>query len=166
MPRLKIPKARVVEVPASLWKRALAFIIDLFIINTVILFPLEKYFKSIIPATSYKDVARYVMENPSVTDKLTVIMIVISIIIVLYFSLSNYKTQTTLGKYLFRIRTKGAEKEAKYWQHLVGSLTFIPFMPFAVLWVIDPIYIMMSEKRQRLMERIAKLITIEEVAVR
>jgi hypothetical protein len=163
MPRLKIPKARIVEIPARAWKRMLAFIVDLLIINTVILYPFKKYFKNIVPITRYQEAVEYVLTNPSVTNTLTTIAVMVSVIIVLYFSLSGFKTGTTIGKLLFRIRTKSLLKETKYWQYLVASLTFIPFMPFVILWVVDPLHMMLTEKKQRFMERLARLETIEEV---
>jgi len=106
-----------------------------------------------------------VMANPSIVNTMSAIAIMVSILVVLYFSLSGYKTGTTIGKYLFRLKTKSLDKETGYWQYFVSSLTFAVFMPFVILWIIDPVYMLLSEKKQRLMEKIAKLQTVEEVAV-
>ncbi|MBW2991861.1 RDD family protein [Candidatus Woesearchaeota archaeon] len=165
MPKLKIPKTRTVEVPARIWKRAVSFLVDLLIINAIILYPFKKYFRSIIPTTNYQEAVNYVMANPAIIDTMTKIGVMVSIILVLYFSLSVYKTGTSIGKYLFKIRTKSLDKEMKYWQCLVSSLTFILFMPFVILWVVDPLHMLLSEKKQRFMERISKLETVEEVIV-
>jgi len=165
MPKLKLPKQRTVEVPARIWKRASAFMIDLLIINIVILYPFKKYFKSMLPTDNFKQAIDYAITNPPITETITTIAIMASILTVLYFSLSNHKTGTTIGKYLMKLKTKSTEKESRYWQHLVASLTFIPFMPFILLWAVDPVYMFMNEKRQRLMERIGKLETVEEVEV-
>ena len=165
MPRLRLPKARIVDVPAAVWKRFVAFLADLMIVNVIILYPFKRYFESIMPTTNYKETINYIMANPSVVNTVSAIAIMVSILTVLYFSLSGYKTGTTIGKYFFRLKTKSLEKEARYWQYFVSSLTFVLFTPFVVLWIIDPIYMFLSEKRQRFMEKIAKLQTVEEVVV-
>lgn len=165
MPRLKLPKQRTMEIPARLWKRAIAFVVDLLVINAIILFPFKSYFRSVVPTTNYSEAIMYVSSNPSIIDTMSKIAIMVSILVVLYFSLSNFKAGTTIGKFLFKLKTKSLDKESKYWQFLVSSLTFILVMPFMLLWIVDPLHMFLTEKKQRFMERISKLQTVEEVTV-
>lgn len=165
MPRLKISKLRIKEVPANIWKRLIAFLADLLIINIVIMYPFKKHFKNIIPSTKYGEAVDYVLANPSVANTLTITAVMVSIIVVLYFSLSEFKTGTTLGKYFLKIGVKSLDKKASFWQFFVSNLTFVLFLPFIILWVVDPLHMILSERKQRLMERIAKLETVEEVMV-
>lgn len=166
MPRLKIPKARIVEASANIWKRVVAFLADLLIINIVVIYPFKKHFRSLIPSTKYGEAINYVLANPSIANTMTTVAIMVSIIVVLYFSLSEFKTGTTLGKYFLKLKVKSLGKEVRFWQFFVSNLTFIPFLPFILLWVVDPLHMLVSEKKQRLMERIAKLETVEEVVIK
>ena len=158
MPRLKLPKERIVEVPARIWKRALAFIIDLIIIDSIILYPFENYLRSALPAETLNQ-GFGIIKNPIQMPGSIIIMI--SLLFLLYFSLSGYYTGTTAGRLLFRIKIKNQAKEKRIWQFLVSNITFTAI---PILWLIDFIYLLVSAKKQRLMERLGKLESIEEVS--
>jgi len=158
MPRLKIPKARTAEVPARIWKRAVALLIDLLILDVIILFPFEGYFRSLVPSAGLS----YLISNPPTVIVPPYVVIMMSLLSVLYFSISGFKTNTTIGKYIMKIKTRSTEKKSSFWQFFVASLTFTPVY---LLWIIDFVHLVLSKNKQRLLERIARLESVEEVTV-
>jgi uncharacterized RDD family membrane protein YckC len=161
--RLNLPKAKSFIGPASLLKRFIAYFIDLFIINFVIISPFGKILKKIIPQTSsFLETYQYMQSHPEINNIIAVISIVIGILMVLYFTIFEYLTQQTPGKMLMRqyiVKDRGPELRFK--NYLISNLTFIPIFPFILLWVVDPVYMIISPKNQRLMEKITRILVVE-----
>ena len=99
---LKLPKAKSFTGPASIWKRLLAFIIDLMAINLIIVFPFRKIFQTITPA-SYSETYDFLLNNPMYAKLMTVITVTIGILTLLYFVILESKLQQTIGKMLMKI---------------------------------------------------------------
>jgi len=162
MPRkkLKLPKQRTFEAPANILKRALAFFFDLIIISFLI-YPLENILRTFIPENaSYSEVFTMI-NNPELLPIITTISLMISIIALLYFTLLEYKFQQTLGKMIARIYVVSENKKLLFWQCLVRNLFLLPFIPFILLWIIDPIYIIFTKENKRFSDMIAKTNVVE-----
>lgn len=161
--RLNLPKAEEFIAPASLLKRFLSYFIDLFIINFIIIFPFGKILKKIIPSGSFSEVYQYIQTNPAVGNMIFLLSIVIGILTVAYFTFFEYITQQTPGKILMKqgiIRERGPQ--LRFINYLISNLTFMPLFPFILLWIIDPIYMIISPKNQRLMERLTRILVVEK----
>ncbi len=148
-------------IEASIPKRALAFALDILIIELVIGFPFQGL------------IERYVPENPldalmsgASDPALMKIGAAISLLALLYFALFEYRMSQTPGKMLFRIYVANDLKEKGLWQYFARSMYFIPIFPFVMLWVVDPIYMMFDKKRRRLSEMLSKTSTVEKVDLR
>jgi len=159
-----LPKEKSFVAPASLLKRFLSYLIDLFIINFIIISPFGKILKKIIPeTTSFAETYQYIQSNPEITTALTLLSLIIGILIVAYFTLFEYFMQQTPGKILMKQHiTKEKGRELRFINYFVSNLTFLPFFPFILLWIIDPIYMIISPKNQRFMEKIARILVIEK----
>ncbi|MFH1642299.1 MAG: RDD family protein [Nanoarchaeota archaeon] len=158
--KLNLPKERIFTGPASLVKRSLAFIIDIILISFII-YPLENILRNIIPNTaSYKD-AITVLNNPEYLTLITTVSILIAIVAVIYFSFLEYRLGQTVGKILTNIFVISDTKELKYWQCLVRALFLLPFIPFILLWVIDPLYIIFTKGNNRFSDILSKTKVIE-----
>ncbi len=154
-------KRGVFLAPALLWKRILAFVIDILIIELIIAAPFRSHLKNIVPGTSYSEVMNFIMSNPQVSYKLSMIMGIIATLGILYFTILEFKTQQTIGKMIMKIFTVSQKKQPRFWQYLLSNLTFLPFFPFAILWIVDPIYIIFTKNNQRFMERISHVHTVQ-----
>ena len=64
---LDLPGERTAIMPASLWKRAVAFIIDLLVIDLVIAFPFRNILDKIMPIISIKDAYSYLQSHPDIS---------------------------------------------------------------------------------------------------
>lgn len=164
---LNLPKKRVITAPASLIKRFVGYFIDLFIVNIVIISPFRSIFNHLIPSSlGVAEVQIYLQSNADARQIIISMAILIGILIVTYFTYFEYKLQQTPGKMImknFIVPEKG--KTLTIWNYLISNLTFIPFFPFFLLWIIDPIHMFFSKKNQRFMEKISNIVVMEKYEV-
>jgi len=92
MPRL--PKERVMQGPALVSKRILAFIIDIFLLEFVVYFPFKSVMSSIIPKSNFSDMLGYVENNPAVVNNINMVLFMIGILSLIYFIYMEYKLRT------------------------------------------------------------------------
>ena len=159
---LNLPKQRTFTGPAMIWRRILAFVADIALINLVVLFPFKKVVRGAIPEfSSYTEAYNFLVNNPSYTKDLTILYLAISFIVLLYFVILEYKIQQTPGKMILRISIVSETKKMSFWQALLRSLFIIPLFPFVLLWVIDPLFMIFTKTNQRLSEILSKTKTTE-----
>lgn len=164
---LKLPKERTFTGPALVWKRLLAFLADLLIINLILFFPFKRIIQKSIPEfTSYSEAYRFLSSNQTYTATLTIVSLIMSLFAILYFALLEYKIQQTPGKILFNISIVSEIKKLNFWQCTVRSLFLIPVFPFFLLWIIDPLFLFFTKTNQRLSEILSKTKTIEQYIIR
>lgn len=159
---LNLPGERTFVGPALVWKRLLAFLTDLLIINLTLFFPFKKIIQKSIPEfSSYSEAYTFLASNQSYTHTLTIVSLVMSLFAILYFALLEYRIQQTPGKMLFNISVVSEAKEIGFWQCAARSLFIIPIFPFFLLWVIDPLFMFFTKTNQRLSEILSKTRTVE-----
>lgn len=151
MASLKLPKARVMVTRASMWKRVIAFIIDLLIID-LLFFP---QFKKFIITGSWT-FEQVVQQQIILPVGFTMAIIAMGTLTLLYFSLYQYYFGETIGMRLFGIKVGG---ERTYWRCVLRNLYSLPFFPFTIFWIVDPIYLFW--RKERLLEKWSKTSTIE-----
>jgi len=155
---LKLPKGGTFLMPAAVWKRALAFIADLLVINLVIGFPFRGILERVIPQDM--NILKYTLEG-SQTAALTAVSVSLSILTILYFSILEYKLDQSVGKILFNIYVMNDKKKKSFWQYLVRSMFLLPFMPFVALWLADPSYMLFNRENRRFTEVLSKTKVVE-----
>jgi len=161
--KLNLPKESSFIAPASLIKRFISYFIDLVIVNFVIINPFENVLKKIIPKGSFSETYQYIQNNPATANTIFFVSILIGILMVAYFAVFEYLLQQTPGKMLMKqyiIKETGPPLRLR--DCIISNLTFIPVFPFILLWIIDPIYMIISPKNQRLMERFAGILVVEK----
>ena len=105
MTKLNLPKQRFYDAPCSLFKRTLAFLLDIMILDLVVFSPFESLFANMIPKTaSYSELIGTLSANSAVIQKMFVITVISSILMVLYFTILEWKLGQTLGKMILEIR--------------------------------------------------------------
>ena len=162
MRSLNIPKEKTVIGPALIWKRIVAFLIDVAIINLVVLFPFRALFQEIIPKDlSFSD-AYKLLSSANYTSYLSTISFVMSILIIFYFLLLERKMGQTIGKMFMKIYLASDNDNLKIWQLLTRNLVFIPIFPFILLWILDPLFMFFTKTNQRLTEILSKTKVVEK----
>ena len=165
--RLNLPKKQSFIAPASLFRRIIAYLIDFLIIRFTILIPFNGLLRKIVPAEEegYKAVIEYLQNTPSISGLLVIISIAMSFVIVLYFTIFEYKTKQTPGKMIMKQWIVPEKQNITLLNHLISNLTFVLVFPFVLLWIIDLIYMIYSPKNQRFMEKLSGILVIQKYEV-
>jgi len=140
---------------ASNWTRILAYIIDIFIVNSIVIRPLNNLLKF----SGNIDVNNLLnfLENLIILRSFLIITLISGIITIMYWSVLEYKIQQTLGGLLLNIKVKSEIKKISFWQFLIRNITKIS----PAVLIIDSISILYSDKKQRFSEKLSKTITIK-----
>ncbi len=165
---LNLPEKRSFVGPASLWKRIVAFMLDIFIIDFFVIGFFRDITAHLIGGTTDL-MATYALLNKSgsMVTSLTMIFVIIISLAMAYFVLMQYVAGQTLGCMLVNIRVvyqaDGKESvKPGLWQCIVRNIFLIPTVPFIFLWVADPIYYFLARKGQRLTEMASNTRVVEQ----
>lgn len=155
-------REKTIQTPASFLKRILAFAFDLIILEFVVVLPFKKIFLSDIPVDSLRVTAEFINANPEITSTLYVSSAVIAVLAIAYFAVLEWKFQQTLGKMLFGLYvTDKKSKRLGMAQCIFRNVFLIPLFPFILLWVTEPLFMLFTKERQRLLEIITKTRVVE-----
>lgn len=161
MKRLNLPQEKTFVGPALIWKRSIAFFIDILIINLIVLFPFGSLFEELIPKGHSFSEAYMVLSNISYKGFISSASIAISMLIVLYFFMLERKMGQTIGKRLMNIYVVSDNDSLKAWQLLVRNIMFIPIFPLILLWILDPLSMFFTKTSQRLSEILSRTKVVE-----
>lgn len=161
MVKLNLPKGRTIISFANPFKRIGAFIIDMLILNIIVISPFSSFFEKMIPEKdSISTVYLLLSKNTGMINQTLFVLITITILMILYFTYLEYKFSQSIGKMIFKIHVESSHsKELTFYQCLLRNLYLLPIFPFILLWIIDPI--MMLIKGRRLSEIFSKTKTVE-----
>jgi uncharacterized RDD family membrane protein YckC len=164
MPKRKkeYPQPKDVEVPASIWKRIGAFLIDMVIVYVIVLFALgDKILPPLDEAASFAETYAAMAESPGIADGVSFIF---STLMLVYYIMLEKKFGQSLGKMVVNIYIVPSlpdKQTVSGLQHLGRSMFLIPFFPFMLLWLFDPLAMFFTKDNQRLSEMLTKTRVIE-----
>lgn len=166
MKRLNLPKERIFMGPAQIWKRFVAFFIDIFILLYIVFFPFWRLVENSVPTNmSFSKTREYIISNSEHLIHLKIVLISMLILMGVYFFLMEKKMGQTIGKKLMKIYVV-ADNDARLWHFLLRNMAFLPVFPFILLWIIDPLFlIFFSKTNQRLSEVLSKTKVVEEYSL-
>lgn len=139
--------------PAPLYKRIIAYLIDLMIVNLIIVSPFKSLLSSLIP-TDFSEI--YTMLSSMFSAKVMVISLISGIFAILYWSVLEFKIQQTLGSLIMGISVMPLTKKYALSQALLRNITKFS----TLLLILDSLFIFKSDKNQRLTERLSQTMTI------
>ena len=166
---LKLPKPMVFMANASLWKRGAAFLIDLVILNAIVMAPFRSLIQKSIQVTDFSTALSSVMQDSGLSGLLITISLIVSLLAVLYFAVLESRIGQSVGKLIlgiYVVKEEPGKITAKkdipgFFTCLAKSLVLLPFFPFFILWLVDPLWMVFSKNRQRLSEVITRTRVIE-----
>ncbi|HLC72994.1 MAG TPA: RDD family protein [Candidatus Nanoarchaeia archaeon] len=134
------------EAPAPLWKRAVAYLIDVLVL-ALVLAPLQ-------PMDVSYDSLSVLVEQFAIL--FSTFQFIFSILLVLllslaYWTLLEYNYQQTLGKYLLHLRVISEEKHLRFSQCLLRNISKLS----SLLLFADVLYMLFSHTSQRYSETLA-----------
>ncbi|MFH1133547.1 MAG: RDD family protein [Nanoarchaeota archaeon] len=163
MVSLRLPQQRKVAVQAGLFKRLLAFLIDILVLDFMVFSPFKALVTGMVPGTGIMETAQFLTSNPAVTNRLILVSAVIGLLSLAYFAALEFLVGQTVGKAVLGIFVACDRKRPSLWQAIVRNLFAIPLFPFILFWIIDPLFMLFSGRR--LLERLSRTKTMELVQV-
>jgi uncharacterized RDD family membrane protein YckC len=143
---------------AGFWKRAIAFLFDLLVINLIIIWPfeglLQKYFNSSMITKGI------IAASDALPSKIYFAVLLISVMALLYFTFMDYFIGQSAGMMLLNIKSISLNNNNNMtlWKALLRNCFILPFFPFYVFWIIEPIYLIFY--KDRFLEKITGTKTI------
>jgi uncharacterized RDD family membrane protein YckC len=147
------------EKNAALWKRFFAYVIDIFIINFIVLFPFKSYYKEMgnflntenLISTGFLDQVKVV------APKFFLVSLLVAILTILYWALLEYYLKQSIGKMVLNIRIISTNKILKFWQCFTRNISKCSLL----ILIIDFIFVFFNKNNQRLFERISNTKVVE-----
>ena len=146
-------------VKARALKRLMAFLVDIILLNFIVAAPFRGLLSGMMPEGDFNQVFNALTNNPDLVYQFNLIYIIIGVLAFIYFTLSEFKLQQSLGKMLFGLYVVGTEKRPSLLQVAVRNIFLIPVFPFILLIIVDPILLMFTHRR--LSDIIAKTDVVE-----
>ena len=142
------------EMPAPLWKRVLAYIVDALVL-AFILSPLEPL------APSYSSFTDFFQQftTPIYTVQFFFSVLFVLLFTLAYWSVLEYRFQQTLGKYFFSLKVISEQKELRFSQCLLRNVSKIS----SLLLFLDVLYMIFARTSQRYSETLAHTEVIQHV---
>ncbi len=174
--------------PAPIIKRFVAFAIDLFILNIIVLGPFNGLVMGILPEGSggFSSSYRLMMENQQAVASLSGIMAAVGILSLLYFVALQRRFGQTVGMMVMDIyavkvprSNDGSRKDTSamlsfpvddrkddlhhlgFFETAIRNLFALPIGPLMFLWIIDPLSLVFSKSSQRFLEMLSGTMTVE-----
>ena len=158
------PLKELKDKEVSIWKRGLAFIIDIIIIEFIVGLNFNKLLENDINKDkSLVELFSYTLENYSlIQPKLLTISIITGIMALIYFTLFEFYLKQTLGKMLLKIKITSENKKLEFWQALLRNIPKASLFINYVVWVLFIDLIYHSFTKRRLFDKLAKT-SVEKV---
>ena len=124
-------------------------------------------FKNLIKGdNNIMETYKYIQGDTGTATVLFLVFMILTSLTLAYFILQEYLIGQTIGKILFRLKIVTVVDDEtlgpiNFWQSIVRSLFLIPTIPFILMWIIDPVYLLFTKKGQRLSEWLCKTKVIE-----
>lgn len=163
MVNLNLPKNRFMELDIPIHKRILSFLIDLLVLNFFIISTFTVSLKKMIPESlSITESMSYLKANPELMNEAGLLLFIVGLFSFYYLTYLQHRFRQTIGMKIFNIYLKSIEKnkEISIWQVMLRNLYIIPLFPFVLLWIIDPIYLIIYKRR--FSESLSKTKLVEE----
>lgn len=119
--------------PARWWKRLLAFIADIIILEATIGRPFRQFMPTELSL------------NMQLSSQTIATSIILPVLFLIYFIACQYLLGQTVGMMLFRMRV--VHTDGGLWRFVVRNLFILPFFPFAILWLLDPLFLAFTKRR-------------------
>ncbi len=140
--------------PAPLWKRFLALTIDLLVLEFFVFSHFEHVIRTMLPGRTLSAAA---------LAQLSFVGGALGILVFIYVTVLEYSFGQTLGYMAANIVI--VAPDSSLWRIALSNVTFLPFFPFIMLWIIDPLTLLISNNHQRFMHTILGINVVELYAL-
>ena len=132
-------------VPATLWKRIGAYVLDSLVVSFVVVLPFQDLFP--------KDKMTYTffLENPDAIAKMFFLVLITAFMTVMYWSVFEYKFAQTLGKMLMKIEVKAVSGKLTFYNFFIRNISKMS----TLLLAIDSWPLLTAKSHQRYLEKVS-----------
>jgi len=147
---------------ASIWRRIIAFIIDILVIYIAIspltiLFSKEIGINEELSISSLKELVSEQQKFYNIQTPMIIASISISMLALFYWSSLEYLSKQSIGKMITRIEINSLEKDLKLWQVIVRNIPkSLSVSSLSIVFMMDLIYMFFSKTSQRLTEVLSR----------
>lgn len=135
------------EVPAPLWKRVVAYLIDA-VVLAVVLWPLQPVDTSV---SSFQEFTQLFFSAATFSSQFVFSLLAILFISLAYWSILEYRFHQTFGKYLLKLVVRGDGKVLTFRQCVLRNIAKLS----TLLLLLDVIYMFFKQTHQRYSETVA-----------
>jgi uncharacterized RDD family membrane protein YckC len=136
-------------VSAGFFRRLIAFIADILLLNILVFSAFSASFSKYLSAEALSSL------KDGIPFELAMLIFLLGLFSFVYFTLLEYGAGKTIGMMIVGIRTEG---NLSFWKCTVRNIFIIPFFPFTLLWLIDPLHLIFAKRR--LSERLTNTDTV------
>lgn len=158
MPRHLKSRAHLPQNPAALWKRVIAYLIDVLIVNFVIIFPFRKM-TQLNSGSSFSDTYSYLSSAPGLSYKLFLVFLAIGVLTILYWAVFEYRLMQSIGKMVMHISVRSVSGKLSFRSAIIRNISKVS-SPFLAL---DVIYMLYKRSNQRYFEVVSGTEVVEGV---
>ena len=128
--KLLSPRKQKVSQPASIWRRGLAFLIDIIILDIFITAPFTSVFADLVARSEAVDALSMTYTGAEIGALFIVFMIMFT-----YFVLFEYLLKQTPGMMALQLKVEGS---GSLFVAILRNIFLFPIPPFIFLWLIEP----------------------------
>lgn len=143
------PRSERVVQDAGFLRRAFAFAVDILMIDLFITVPFAPVFARLVHQVETQG-----MFSLTYTSSELGAIIALFLVVYAYFVVFEYTLGQTIGQMLLSISVRSD----RLWRFMVRNAFLLPFFPFVLLWIIEPIMILASKRG--VMERLSQTRTL------
>ncbi|MFT4303741.1 MAG: RDD family protein [Candidatus Woesearchaeota archaeon] len=156
-----VNRLKKIVVEAPIWKRSLAFIIDYFIINSLILFPFNNLVNRMVKYDSFTEMLALFSSGAVSLSALIYIAAFMGIFATLYFAIIETRF-SSIGKIFFNINIVTLDKSVMtFKKSFLRSLHVFLLFVFPIGFAIDVAWVYFNPQKQRLLEVLSKTKTVQ-----
>lgn len=137
--------------PKLVWRRILAFIVDILIIQFIISLSFNNLIKKQLNIEGgFFEVYNIITSNyEQLVPLFTFISVITAILAIIYFTVFEFKLQQTLGKMLFNIKIKTIKGKLTLQQAIIRNIPKALFFINVLFWilVVDVVYMLFKKER-------------------
>lgn len=145
---------------APFWKRAISFAIDVVLVWMFLLTPFWTLIRKATPGEDFSQAISFLAEHPKSVVSMNMITVFLALVVLAYFMILQHVTGSTIGMLTMRLRVKSLHNHSNWWQMLVRNLFLIPFFPFIMFLITEPVSLILSKGKYRLLEKLSKTRTV------
>ncbi len=144
----------------TFFRKSIAFLLDILVLYTFILPGFNGILRKLMPVSGISDaISLYgnMGSDQALVTTITALILLMSLYILMYFSLSEYLLGASLGMLILKMGVIDSSKNnPRLFSCIVRNLYSIPLFPFMILWIVDPLFLLLRKGDQRLTEFLTK----------